>query len=200
MKDQFSEMQQIGIHGEEDCEKFLGAVVPPIFENTLFKFPTMAVMEESMETEGLRYGYTRISNPTCEIAEKKIAMMEKGETARTYVSGVSAIFSALSTFIEKGDHVIYVKTAYGRVNEILTKYFSRFGVTSSTVDGEDIQEFECAIQTNTKVIYLESPSSTLMKLQDLQAVTKLAKSKGIFTIIDNTWATSGFSKPLDFWS
>ena len=196
MKDQFNKIQQIGIHCEEEYEKFLGAVVPPIFENTLFKFPTLELMEEAYITPGMRYGYTRISNPTCEIAEKKIALMEKGEVARTYVSGVSAILSAISTFLEQGSHVVYVKTAYGRVDEIVNRYFSRFGVTSTAVDGEDIAEFESAIQSNTKIIYLESPSSMVLKLQDLSAVAKLAKAKGIATIIDNTWATPVFQNPL----
>ncbi len=196
MKDQFSQIQQTSIHYNEDYEKFLGAVVPPIFENTLFKFPTMEIMEESMKTPGMRYGYTRISNPTCDIAEQIIAVMEKGEAAKTYVSGVSAIFSALSTFLEKGDHVIYVKTAYGRVDEIINTYFSRFGVSSTAVEGDCITEFESSIRPNTKIIYLESPSSMILKLQDLHAVSKLAKQKGIYTIIDNTWATPVFQNPL----
>lgn len=197
MKDQFSEAQQIGIHCGEDYEKFLGAVVPPIFENTLFRFPTMEMMEESLKNPGMRYGYTRISNPTCEIVEKKIAALEKGEVAKTCVSGISAILSAISTFLEQGDHVVYVRTAYGRVDEIVNRYFPRFGVTSTAVEGDDLAEFESAIRPNTKIIYLESPSSMVLKLQDLRAVAKLAKSKGIYTIIDNTWATPVFQNPLD---
>ncbi|HHW31682.1 MAG TPA: aminotransferase class I/II-fold pyridoxal phosphate-dependent enzyme [Clostridiaceae bacterium] len=192
----FDEIQQIGGHYGDDHEKFLGAVVPPIFSNTIFKFPTYESNEENNKNNN-RYSYTRIQNPTYEIAEKKIAKMENGEVARCYVSGVSAIFSALSAFLEKDAHVVCIKHVYGRVNEFLDTYFNRFGVETTRVSGEDLDEIVSAIRPNTRIIYLESPSSLLFKLQDLAAIAKIAREKGIYTMIDNTWATPVFQNPLD---
>jgi cystathionine beta-lyase/cystathionine gamma-synthase len=193
----FDEIQQIGGHFGDEPEKFLGAVVPPIFLNTLFKFPTYESANGNGEGKEKRYGYTRCSNPTYEIAESKIAKMENGEVARCYVSGVSAIFSALSAFLEKDAHVVCIKYVYGRVDEFLNTYFNKYGVETTRVNGENLEEIKGAIRPNTKIIYLESPCSLVFKMQDLAAISKIAKEKGIYTIIDNTWATPVFQNPLD---
>lgn len=194
MESHFRRVQQIAIHHGEEYEKHNGAIVPPIYENSLFRFPDFDSLEDQNSS---RYAYTRIDNPNYKIVEKKIAKMEKGQAARCFVSGVSAIFSALSAFLEKDAHVISVRTVYGRVNEFLNTYFNRYDVQVTRVEGDDIDEIEQAIRPNTKIIYLESPSSLIMKLQDLKAVAKIAKQNGIYTIIDNTWATPVFQNPLE---
>ena len=109
--------------------------------------------------------------------------MENGEVARCYVSGVSAIFSALSVFLEKDAHVVCIKHVYGRVDEFLNTYFNKYGVETTRVNGENLEEIKGAIRPNTKIIYLESPCSLVFKMGST-AISKIAKKE--YTIIDNT--------------
>jgi len=185
-------------HLGDEYEKYSGAVVPPIFQNSLHVFPTVEAKEafDSNREEG-RYFYGRVSNPTVEIVERKIAALERGDAAKCFGSGMAAISSALLSCLSAGDHVIAVKNVYGPTNTFLTEYMSRFNIETSFVKGDKVSEFEDAIRKNTTVIYLESPTSFNMMLQDLKGVACLAKKHNITTIIDNTWCTPIFQKPLE---
>lgn len=179
--------EDICMHLGDDYDRFSGAIVPPIFQNSLFT---------RMRTHH-GYVYTRYANPTIEVAEKKIAALEGGEAARCFGSGMAAITAALMHALEKDTHVICPNSIYVPARVFLETYMAKFGVEVTFVSGESLDEIESAIRPNTKVIYLESPVSILFSLQDLPAVAKLAKSCGITTIIDNTWATPLFQNPLE---
>ena len=180
--------EDILMHLGDEYDRFMGAIVPPIFQNSLFT--------RKLHNHG--YDYTRVSNPTTEIAERKMAALEEGEAARCFSSGMGAISAAIMSIISQGAHVICVQSAYGPARHFLGSYLARFGVETTFVAGDRIEQFEQAIRPETKLIYLESPSSHIFMLQDLQAVADLAKSRGITTIIDNTWATPLYSNPLKF--
>ncbi|MDD3840583.1 MAG: aminotransferase class I/II-fold pyridoxal phosphate-dependent enzyme [Clostridia bacterium] len=183
-------------HTGDDYQEFHGAVIPPIYQNSLFVFPDTEALRKQVRKEVEGYIYTRGYNPTVEVAEKKIAQLEGGEAAKCFSSGMAAISAAIITFLEKGDHVIIVRHSYPCTYRFVTEYLARFGIEYTAVQGDSIEEFERAIKKNTKLIYLESPTSMTFKLQDIKAVAELAKSKGIKTIIDNTWATPIFQNPL----
>lgn len=160
----------------------------PIFQNSLF----------TRKKTNHGYNYTRVSNPTIELAEKKIAALEEGEEARCFSSGMGAISAALMHVLEKDSHVICPRGVYVPAKVFLDTYMSRFGVSVTFVSGESIEEIEQAIRPNTKAIYLETPVSNVFTLQDLAGIAALAKAHGITTIVDNTWATPLFQNPLTF--
>lgn len=183
--------EDICTHFEDCSERYLGAVTPPIFQSSLF----IDCPGNENGREG-RYAYTRVSNPTTEIVEKKIAALEKGEKAKCFSSGMGAISAAIMHFIKKDCHVVCVESCYGPVQRFLKEYLTKFGVTVTFVSGDDTNEIEQAITDRTALIYLESPSTYLFKLQNLREVAELAKRRGIATVIDNTYATPIFQNPL----
>ncbi|MCQ6557584.1 trans-sulfuration enzyme family protein [Paenibacillus mendelii] len=178
--------EDICTHYGDDYDRYLGAIVPPIFQNTLFTRKTM--------NHG--YTYTRVSNPTTEIAEKKIAALEEGEEARCFSSGMAAITAALMSVLDKDSHIICPANVYAPTKAFLESYMSKFGVETTFVSGESTSEIEQALRPSTKAIYLETPLSNLFTLQDLQAIADIARAKGIVTIVDNTWATPLYQNPI----
>ncbi len=180
--------EDICAHLGDDYDRYLGAIVPPIFQNTLF----------TRKTKSHGYTYTRVSNPTLDVAEQKLAALEDGEQALVFSSGMSAITAALMYFMEKDCHIISLKSAYTPARKFIDTYMVKFGVESTFISGESVVEFEQSIRPNTKIILLESPVSNVFSMQDLEQIAALAKSKGIATIIDNTWATPLFQNPLNF--
>ena len=174
-----------------------GAVVPPIYQNSLFTMKDWDDVDKTFDDRVNNYIYTRGNNPSVRVVEEKLAKISRGESAKLFGSGMAAISASILSCIKKGDHIVTVKNIYGPANSLLQKYFKpKFGIEVTYITGTDINEFKEAIQPNTSLIYLESPSSVVLSLQDLEAVAKLAKTKGIKTIIDNTWASPVFQKPL----
>lgn len=184
-------------HHGEDPALNRGAVTPPIFQNSLFTSPTCEDRGKKwVSPDPSSYDYTRVANPTTDIAEAKIAALEGAEAARCFGSGMAAISAAILSCVKAGDHVVAVETSYGPTRQFLTDYLTRFGVTTTYVDGADPQEWQDAVLPNTTLFYLESPSSIIMKQQDLRAVAAIAKANGIATICDNSWATPIFQNPI----
>ena len=184
-------------HLGEERSAYHGAVVPPIFQNSLFTFNDWDAIDAAFDDRANAFIYSRGKNPTVQMVEEKIAAMAGGERAQLFPSGMAAISAACLHFLKPGDHVIGIKNMYGPANNLLTHYLAeKMGVTSSFVQGNDLSDFQTAIQENTRLIYLESPSSALFSLQDIAAVTKLAKKNNIKTVIDNTWATPLYQRPL----
>lgn len=182
-------------HDQHD-EKHQGAVTLPIYQNSLFTFPTVEAYEKARETLVDSYLYTRGNNPTVKALEERIATLEQGEQARCFASGMAAISSAILSVVQFGDHIICVHQAYGPTREFLSEYLKKFNILTTFVDGTSIEEIKNAVQPNTKLIYLESPTSITFELQDLHACVALAKEIDAKTIIDNSWATPLFQKPL----
>lgn len=178
--------EDICAHLGDDYDRFLGAIVPPIFQNSLF----------TRKTVNHGYTYTRVTNPTTEIAETKIAALEEGEEAKCFASGMAAITSTLMSVLEQGSHVLCPRSVYTPTRAFLENYMPRFGVEATFVESESVEAFERAIRPNTKVILLESPVSNLFTLQDLAQLAGLARAHNLTTIIDNTWATPMYQNPI----
>ncbi|MFT6809424.1 MAG: cystathionine beta-lyase/cystathionine gamma-synthase [Saprospiraceae bacterium] len=176
-----------------------GAIVPPIYQNSLYAFESWDDIDIAFEKPADNFIYSRILNPTVSLAEEKIAEICHGERAKLCASGMGAISAAIMHCINVGDHIIAVTNVYGPTNNFLNQYLTKkCGIKVSYVKGTSIDEFEEAILDTTRLIYLESPASMTFDIQDLEAVANLAKSRNIKTIIDNTWATPIFQKPLDY--
>lgn len=184
-------------HFAEDRENYEGAVVPPIFQNTLFTFKDWDAINAAFDDRINTSIYSRGRNPGVNIVEQKLAKLSGGEKARLFASGMAAITAAVMHFLNAGDHIIAIKNIYGPANNLISVYLKKkMGIETTFVSGNDLNEYEKAIRTNTKLIYLESPSTAIFSIQDIESICNLARSKEIKTIIDNTWASPIFQKPL----
>ena len=179
----------------EDNSAYLNAIVPPIYMTSLHTFNSIDEYINNPISPG-KFIYGRVSNPTVEIVESKINALEQGGGARLFASGMAAISSAILSAVSAGGHMICVKNVYGPTKNFIDNYLKKFNITCTYVKGNEIEEFEQALQPNTQLIYLESPSSIVMSVQDLGAVAKLAKSRGIITAVDNTFSAGVYQKPL----
>ena len=172
-------------HDENNSEIYHGAVVPPIFQNSLFTFDSWDAIDKAFDDRGNHYIYSRGKNPTVKLVEEKVATLACGEKAQLFPSGMAAITAAVLHFLTPDAHVVAVNNTYGPANNLFKNYLSqKMNIQTTFVSGERVEDFENAIQSNTKLFYLESPSSAIFSLQDIEAVAELAQSKGIKTIID----------------
>ena len=185
------------MHWGEDRAAGHGAVVPPLVQTSTFAFQSWDAIDAAFDDRTNAYLYSRAGNPTVRVAEDKLARLAGGERARLFASGMGAISAAVLSCVEAGDHVVAVRNAYGPAATFLGSYLSRkMGLETTFVGGEDVAEIEAALTDRTRLIYLESPSSAVFGLQDVEAVAGLARQRGVRTVIDNTWATPLFQTPL----
>lgn len=166
-----------------------GAVAFPIYQNSLF------TRERHAEREH-KYWYSRGDNPTVEVLEERLALLEQGEQARCFASGMAAITAAIFSVVRQGDHVVCTDQVYGGTRYFLEAFLTRFGIATTFVKADRLEQIAAALQPNTALLYLESPTSLLFELQDLRACADLARDRGIKTIVDNTWATPCYQRPL----
>lgn len=143
-----------------------------------------------------KYDYSRSLNPTREALEDQIAELEGGVRGFAFASGMAAISTAF-LLLSKGDHVVITEDVYGGTYRVVTEVLSRFGIEHSFVDMTDLNEVRKAIQPNTKVFYVETPSNPTLKVTDIEAICKLAKEQSAYTFVDNTFLTPALQKPLD---
>lgn len=176
-------------HLGEEREKYFNAITPPIFETSNFAFRNVDELKKAIADEKSNYIYSRGNNPTIGILCKKVAALEDTEEALAFSSGMAAISSALISFVNSGDHIVSVRNNYSWTSYLMTKFLPRFGITTTFVDGRDSENFRKAIRSNTKIFYLESPNSLTFELQDIEAVTQIAREAGITTMIDNSYAS-----------
>jgi cystathionine beta-lyase len=184
-------------HLGEERENYFKAVSPPIIQTSNFCFKDLKDFRASFTNELTHHIYTRGNNPTVEILRKKVAALEGAEDALITASGSAAIATAVVAQLNAGDHVVCVEGAYTWTKILLTELLPRFNVSCSFVDGREVGNIEAAIQDNTTLLYLESPTSLTFHLQDLKACAALARSKGITTIIDNSYASPIFQRPIE---
>lgn len=183
-------------HLGEERETYRGAVSPPIFQSSIFAFETVDKFRQGFKDEYRRTTYTRGNNPTVEILRKKVAALEGAEDCLMFGSGAGAISAAVMASVSAGDHVICVRRPYSWTRSLLKDLLSRFGVTSTFIDGTDIANIAAASKPETKLIVLESPNSMTFEMQDLSAVAALAKPRGIRTLCDNSYASPLNQSPI----
>lgn len=184
------------IHDGFVAENPWNSLNPPIFMTSSFAFSSIEEADEIFKGEREGFVYTRGRNPTTEILEKKIAVLEGGEDSVAFASGMGAISATILSFVQQGDHIVAGKSLYGSAYGFLKHFIARYGVEVSFVDTRDVDEVRSAIRETTKLIYLETPSNPSLHITDIKAVCKLAKEKGIDVVVDNTFATPYWQKPL----
>lgn len=172
-----------GIVGDEAT----GAVSTPIYQVSTYK------QEAVGKFKG--YEYSRTGNPTRHALEVLIAELEGGAAGFAFASGMAATSSVMMLF-GKGDHVILTDDVYGGTFRVISKVLNRFGIEATFVDTGDISNVEAAINENTKAIFLETPTNPLLKVTNIEEISKFAKDKGLLTIVDNTFMTPYFQQPI----
>jgi cystathionine beta-lyase/cystathionine gamma-synthase len=181
----------------EDRENYFNAVSPPIFQTSNFSFKKVDLLRKAFQDESSSFLYSRATNPTLKILSQKLAALDGAEECLVFNSGAGAIFAAVLANVKSGDHIISVDKPYSWAQKMFDIVLPRFGVSTTYVDGRDVDDFKKAVQKNTAIIYLETPNSWSFYLQDLEAVSKLAKSKKILTICDNSYCTPLYQRPIE---
>lgn len=173
--------------GEVGDKRFKGAV-SPIYMSTSYQFDDVDIKR-----------YPRYFNtPNQQYLGEKIAALEHAEAGMIFGSGMAAISTTFLAFLKAGDHIVLQQTLYGGTSNFVREEFPKYGIEFTFTKGLSISDFEAAIKPNTKLIHIETPSNPLMTITDIQAVADLAKSKGIVTSIDNTFASPVNQNPIDF--
>jgi len=175
-------------HLGEEREQYFNAVSPPVMQSSNFSFPSVGRMREDLKRELETPFYTRGYNPTVAILRKKVAALEGTEDCLVFGSGSGAIAAAVMSVVKAGDHAVCVRKPYSWTNALLSKYLSRYGVETTFVDGT-VESFSEALKENTRLIYVESPNSLTFELQDIAAISALAKTRGITVIADNSYSS-----------
>ncbi len=175
------------IHVGQEPDPSTGAVVVPIYATSTY------VQEEIGKHKG--YEYSRVSNPTRTCLEKNLASLEGGRTSHVFASGMAAI-NAMCTLLKSGDHVVCTNNLYGGVPRLFNQILTNYGLEFSYVDTSDLRAVERAIRRNTRIIYVETPTNPLMTLSDLKAISPIAHRRGAELVVDNTFMSPYFQKPI----
>lgn len=174
-----------------------GAATPPIYQTSTFVYPDAAAFETRDDPQPRFYDYTRRSNPTTAILEAKLARLERGQWARAFASGMGAITAAINACVAADTHVVAVSDCYLPTRRYLRDYLQRFNVSVTFVPGTDTSKFLAVLRENTRLLYLESPTSGRFDVLDVPALAGEARRRNIRTIFDNSWASPYFQNPLD---
>ncbi|MDT0508989.1 aminotransferase class I/II-fold pyridoxal phosphate-dependent enzyme [Novosphingobium sp. MMS21-SN21R] len=176
----------------------MGETSEALFLTSGFAYDNAATVAARFAGEAEGMTYSRLQNPTVQMLEERIALMEGSEACRTQATGMAAMTTALLCQLSAGDHVVAAKAAFGSCRWLIDNLLPRFGIEGTTIDASDNAAWEAAIRPNTKVFFFESPANPTMDVVDLEFVCGLAKSRGITTVVDNAFATSALQRPMDF--
>lgn len=185
------------IHHAYDPMQNEGALTPPLHLTSTYTFESTEAGGEMFAGEREGHIYSRISNPTCDLLEQRIATLEGAEAALALSSGMGAITAALWTLLSPGDELIVDETLYGCTFAFMRHGLAKWGVTITHVDMTDPEILRQAISDKTRVVYFETPANPNMRLVDIAAVSEIAHDAGATVIVDNTYATPYLTRPLE---
>ncbi len=187
----------LSVHADEDRTANHGAVSVPIYPASVFAFTDAdeGIAIHNYEKPGYFYG--RLGNPTVDALEKAMARLENGEDALAFASGMAAVSAAAFTLVGTGDHVVAPESMYSTTTNFLNHVGEAFGIETTFVDASNAEAYAAAIQPNTKLFWMETPSNPLVRITDIAEVSAIAKREGIATVIDNTFATPFNQRPLE---
>tara|TARA_B110000967_G_scaffold162872_1_gene169550 strand:- start:68 stop:1207 length:1140 start_codon:yes stop_codon:yes gene_type:complete len=176
------------IHGGQSPDKAYGSVMPPIYQTTTYAQTTPGGHQG--------YEYSRTHNPTRHALEKSFASIENGQFGLAFGSGLAAIDAVLK-LLSPGDEVISTSDLYGGTYRLFTKIFEKFQIKFHFIGMENANNIEAYINTNTKLIWIETPTNPMLNIIDIKAVSTIAKKQSILLAVDNTFATPYLQRPLD---
>ncbi len=176
----------------------MGETSEALFLTSGYAYDNAATVAARFAGEEDGMTYSRLQNPTVQMLEERIALLEGAEACRAQASGMAAMTTALLCQLSAGDHVVAAKAAFGSCRWLVDHLLPRFGITGTTIDANDNAAWEAAIRPNTKVFFFESPANPTMDVVDLEFICSLARQHGIVTVVDNAFATSALQKPMAF--
>jgi methionine-gamma-lyase len=187
------------IHGGVTKEKGYNALTMPIYQTSTFKFDSAEQGGRFFAGEEAGYIYTRLGNPTTNLLEEKIALLEGADACVAFSSGMGAIAATLWTIAAAGKHIIADGTLYGCTFALLNHGMTRYGVEVDFIDTSDLDAVKAALKENTCCVYIETPANPTMKIEDIEEIAKIAHgyNKDIKVVVDNTFATPVLQKPLE---
>jgi len=177
------------VHGGQVPDPLAGAIMPPIYQTSTY------IQEALGKNKG--YEYARTRNPTREALERNVAALEGGRHGFAFASGLAAV-DAVIKLLSAGDHVVSGENVYGGTHRQMTHIWARLGLNFTFVDGGDARAIAAAVTPKTKLIYAETPTNPMMRLCDLEATGEIAKKAGALFVVDNTFATPLFQRPIEF--
>jgi O-succinylhomoserine sulfhydrylase len=175
-----------------------GETSEALFLSSGFTYDDAETVAARFAGEQVGMTYSRLQNPTVQMLEERIALMEGAEACRTQATGMAAMTTALLCQLEMGDHVVAARAAFGSCRWLTDTLLPKWGITTTTIDSRDNDAWKDAIQPNTKVFFFETPANPTMDIVDIAYVCGLAREHGITTVVDNAFATSVLQRPMDF--
>lgn len=170
----------------------------PVFLTSSFTFPSAEVMRDTFAGEEEGIIYSRYSNPNTDELIQKVCAMEGAEAGFATASGMAAVFASMAAFLKTGDHVVASRAVFGSTHQVLTQIFPKWGITATYVDPLDIDSWPAAIQSNTRMLVLETPSNPGLTLVDLEKAGQIAKAHNLLLNVDNCFATPYLQQPLSY--
>ncbi len=186
------------VHGGNVIDPITGSLATPIYQTSTFVFNNTEEAADkfaNMNQSG-NYIYTRVGSPTQAQLEDKIAIIEGGEAALAFSSGIGAISTTILTLCSQGDHIVSANSLYGSSYSFLSKHCRRFGIETTFVDASNTENIKRAMRKNTKVVYIESPSNPILSLVDIEEAAKIAHEYNALLLIDSTFASPYSQKPI----
>lgn len=175
-----------------------GETSEAIFVNSGYTYENAAEAAARFAGEKPGMTYSRTQNPSVQMLEERIAMMEGAEACRTQASGMAAMTAAMLCQLSASDHMVAGRALFGPCRWVIDNVLARFGITTTLVDSRDNKAWEEAIQPNTKVFFFETPANPTMDIADIEYICALAKAHGITSVVDNAFCTSALQRPMDF--
>jgi methionine-gamma-lyase len=186
----------LAVHAGEGPCKLTGAVDTPIYQSTTFAAVDSDEMAALYSGEKPGYMYTRYGNPTVHALEEKIAALEGGEAAQAFATGMAAVSSAILACIKMGDHVVAARSLYGATYNFLNRKLPAMGASTTFMQSTRVEDFEKAIQPNTRLLYFETPSNPILEILDIAALSRVARAHNVTSMMDNTFASPALQQPL----
>ncbi len=183
-------------HFGEDPFAHAHGAAPPLYQNSTFLYPDAATFEQRKQPHVTQAEYTRVGNPTTDMLQAKLAKLERGAWCRMFASGMGAISAAVQACVCSGDHVVCVDRCYWPTRQYL-KHMRRYGVETTFVKGIDPANFAAAFRAETKLLYVESPTSGFGDCPPVAPLVAAAHERGAKVIFDNSWASPYFCNPLE---
>jgi O-succinylhomoserine sulfhydrylase len=183
------------VHGGVTRSQY-GETAEGLFLTQGFVYNSAEQAEARFKQEDPGFQYTRFGNPTIQMFEDRLRIFEGAEECRVTATGMAAVAASVLSYVKTGDHIVAARAMFGSCRNVIESICARFGITSTLIDGKDLNAWREAIRPNTKLFFFETPSNPNLELVDIAAVSKIAREKGILTIVDNVFATPMLQRPL----
>jgi len=184
------------VHGGTERSQF-NETSDALYLNSGYSYPSSHHAEQLFMGEIKGPNYSRFANPTVDVFQTRMALIEGAEAGRAFASGMAAVTNAVMSQVKAGDHIVASRALFGGCRYVVEDFMPRWGVSTTLVDGRDPENFARAMQPNTKVVFIETPTNPTLELVDIKAVADIAHAHGAVLIVDNVFGTALWQKPLE---